>query len=136
MGKKFRKESFMDLMQNVAKMQSSQMVQPSETAEMAKVTVQPTQLQQNMNEATEVNANKGQTKKIESEGDMENLVKQLNAALDPFRTSLRFGYDDTFYVSVIETKSDKIIRRFPVEQAVDILPKIEDLNGFLFDEKG
>jgi flagellar protein FlaG len=126
----------MDLMQNVAKMQSSQMVQPSESAETAKVTVQPTQLQQNMNEATKVGMNESQARKIESEGDMENLVKQLNAALDPFRTSLRFGYDDTFYVSVIETKSDKIIRRFPVEQAVDILPKIEDLNGFLFDEKG
>ncbi|MDX1295668.1 MAG: flagellar protein FlaG [Sulfurimonadaceae bacterium] len=126
----------MDLMQNVAKMQSSQMAQPSKTAEVAKVTVQPTQLQQNMNEATEVNTNQNQTRKIESESDMENLIKQMNAALDPFRTSLRFGYDDTFYVSVIETKSDKIIRRFPVEQAVDILPKIEDLNGFLFDEKG
>ncbi|MDX1295792.1 MAG: flagellar protein FlaG [Sulfurimonadaceae bacterium] len=127
----------MDLMQNVAKMQSSQMAQASETAEVAKVTVQPTQLQQqNMNDATRAHANEGQTRKIESEGDMENLVKQMNAALDPFRTSLRFGYDDTFYVSVIETKSDKIIRRFPVEQAVDILPKIEDLNGFLFDEKG
>lgn len=126
----------MELMQNVAKMQSSQMVKTSETSDIAKAAVQPTQLQQTVERAVETSKEQRQTKKIESESDMEQLIKQLNSALDPFRTSLRFGYDDTFYVSVIETKSNKIIRRFPAEQAVDILPKIQDLNGFLFDEKG
>jgi flagellar protein FlaG len=126
----------MELMQNVAKMQSTQMPKAAEAADVAKVSVQPTQLQQSAEKAIEAAQEQNLTKKVDNEEDMEKLVKQLNQALDPFRTSLRFGYDDTFYVSVIETKSDKIIRRFPAEQAFDILPKIQDLNGFLFDEKG
>jgi flagellar protein FlaG len=123
----------MELMQNVAKMQSTQI---AKSAEIAKVSVQPTQLQQHVADAKEVSSAKEATRKIESTDDMEKLIKQLNQALDPFRTSLRFGYDDTFYVSVIETETNKMIRRFPAEQAVSLLPKIEDLNGFLFDEKG
>lgn len=126
----------MELMQNVAKMQTAQMPKAAEATDVAKVSVQPTQLQQSAEKAIEAAQEQNLTKKIDNEQDMEQLVKQLNQALDPFRTSLRFGYDDTFYVSVIETKSDKIIRRFPAEQAFDILPKIQDLNGFLFDEKG
>ena len=126
----------MELMQNVAKMQTAQMPKVTEAADVAKVSVQPTQLQQSAEKAIEAAQEQNLTKKVETEADMEKLVKQLNEAIDPFRTSLRFGYDDTFYVSDIETKSDKIIRRFPAEQAFDILPKIQDLNGFLFDEKG
>ncbi len=127
----------MELMQNVAKMQSTQMTaKTAESTEIAKVSVQPTQLQQSVENSKQVAQEASRTKKIESQDDMEQLVRQLNAALDPFRTSLRFGYDDTFYVSVIETESNKMIRRFPAEQAASILPKIEDLNGFLFDEKG
>jgi flagellar protein FlaG len=127
----------MELMQNVAKMQSTQMTaKTAESTGITKVSVQPTQLQQSVENSKQVAQEASRTKKIESQDDMEQLVRQLNAALDPFRTSLRFGYDDTFYVSVIETESNKMIRRFPAEQAANILPKIEDLNGFLFDEKG
>jgi flagellar protein FlaG len=126
----------MELMQNVAKMQSSQIAKSVETAEVAKVSVQPTQLQKAAEQVQEARNEEARTQKIESTSDMEKLVEKLNQALDPFRTSLRFGFDDTFYVSVIETETNKMIRRFPAEQAVNILPKIEDLNGFLFDEKG
>jgi flagellar protein FlaG len=126
----------MELMQNVAKMQSSQIAKSVETAEVAKVSVQPTQLQQAAEQVQEARNEEARTQKIESTSDMEKLVEKLNQALDPFHTSLRFGFDDTFYVSVIETETNKMIRRFPAEHAVNILPKIEDLNGFLFDEKG
>jgi flagellar protein FlaG len=126
----------MELMQNVAKMQNSQITQTANTTEVAKNAVQPTQLQRAVTDAKEATATKEASRKIESTDDMERLIKQLNQALDPFRTSLRFGYDDSFYVSVIETKTNKMIRRFPAEQAATILPKIQDLNGFLFDEKG
>lgn len=126
----------MELMQNVAKMQSSQFARSAETAEVAKQSVQPTHLQQAVTDAKEATQAKEATRKISSTDDMEQLIKQLNHALDPFRTSLRFGYDDNFFVSVIETKTNKMIRRFPAEEAATILPKIQDLNGFLFDEKG
>jgi len=128
----------MELMQNVAKMQNSQMNAPSTNAS--------SQMQQHQVEAiqkAEINQQKlsesNEPQKIDSQKDMEDLVKELNQAIDPFHTSLRFGFDDTsedFFVSVIESKSNRMIRRFPAEKAAEFLPKIQEVNGFLFDEKG
>ncbi len=70
--------------------------------------------------------------------DVNDLVKELNDAISPFNTSLRFGVDkeDIFYVSVIDTKSDKMLRRYPAEAAFELLPKMRDVGGLLFDSKG
>lgn len=131
----------MELMQNVAKMQTAQMSKASETAVTVdvgtKIAVEkapetPT-VKQN-DQVAEI-----QTEKVDTQEQLERLVKQLNNALDPFKTTLRFGFDNSsedFYVSVIETGSNKIIRRFPSSEAMSILPKIQELQGFLFDEKG
>jgi len=75
---------------------------------------------------------------INSPKDVENLVKNLNSALEPLGTDLKFGVDseDIFYVSVIESKSNRMIRRFPAEQAQDFLPKMQEVSGILFDTKG
>ena len=53
-------------------------------------------------------------------------------------TNLKFGVDsqDVFYVSVIESETSKMIRRFPAEQAADFLPKMQAVTGMLFDSKG
>ncbi|MGD9969297.1 MAG: flagellar protein FlaG [Sulfuricurvum sp.] len=80
------------------------------------------------------NANKNKT-----ENQVSKLVDELNRSLDPFNTSIRFGFDNTsdiFYVSVIETQSNRMIRRFPAEEAQALLPKIQEVNGLLFDERG
>ena len=77
--------------------------------------------------------------KIESESDAQDLVDQLNRALDPFNTSLKFGFDnrdDVFFVSVIETESNRMLRRWPAEQAMQFLPKMQEVTGLLFDSKG
>lgn len=76
--------------------------------------------------------------KIDSKEQMEELVKSLNKAMSPISTSLSFGVDkdDIFYVSVRETESDRLIRRFPAEQAVAFLPKMQEVTGMLFDTKG
>jgi len=81
---------------------------------------------------------KTSSSKLNSEKDIQELVKQLNQALDPMNTSLRFGVDsqDIFYVSVIDSQTDKMIRRFPAEQAQDFLPKMQEVTGILFDSKG
>jgi flagellar protein FlaG len=95
--------------------------------------IQHQQMQQDRKaEANEVN-------KIQNESDAENLVKQMNKALDPFNTALRFGFDnmsEDFYVSVIDTSTSKIIRRFPAEEAVTLAEKMNDVTGMLFDQKG
>ncbi len=77
--------------------------------------------------------------KIDSQKKLDVLIKQLNSALDPFQTSIKFGFDDSskdFYVSVIEAKTNKMIRRFPAEHAQSLLPKMKEVIGMLFDQKG
>ncbi|MFA6760341.1 MAG: flagellar protein FlaG [Sulfuricurvum sp.] len=76
--------------------------------------------------------------RIDSLEKAEDLVKDLNAAISPLNTSLKFGVDqqDIFYVSVIDTKSSKTIRRFPAEDAAALLPKMREVSGLLFDSRG
>lgn len=79
------------------------------------------------------------TEKIDSQEKLEALVDDLNKSLSPLNTSLRFGFDnrsEDFYVSVIETQTDRLIRRFPAEQAQNLLPAMQELTGMLFDVKG
>ncbi|MCX6073485.1 MAG: flagellar protein FlaG [Campylobacterales bacterium] len=129
----------MEILQSTAKMQQSQMgVNKTEQAvptrsiqEMEKADINQEKLVQN-----EPNS---KTEKIGSQEQMDQLVKQLNHSLEPLNTSLRFGFDnksDVFYVSVIDTKSERIIRRFPQEQAEQLLPKMQAAEGALFDDKG
>jgi len=75
--------------------------------------------------------------KLNSKEDIENLVKELNNAMSPMETNLKFGVDknDIYFVSVIDQKTNDIIRRFPAEQAMDFLPKMQEVSGILFDSK-
>jgi flagellar protein FlaG len=127
----------MEIFQTTAKMQQSQSVAPKQTVEMQSVQqIQKAQIQQD--QAAQSNTEQ-KTSKVQSQEQMDKLIEQLNQSLNPFNTSLRFGFDNSsedFYVSVIETKSNRMLRRFPVEQAEALLPKMQEVNGLLFDQKG
>jgi len=75
---------------------------------------------------------------ITTEEQMKNLVEDLNKAIAPMNTNLKFGVDkdEIFYVSVIESDTSKMIRRFPAEKAQEFLPKINEVTGLLYDVKG
>jgi len=76
--------------------------------------------------------------KINSREQVDELVAQLNKAMEPMNTNLKFGVDpdNIFYVSVIESETSKMIRRFPLEKAASFLPKMQEVSGILFDSKG
>jgi len=133
----------MDGIANVVRQQQSQTISSESHAKVAEqaqkvsaVQVQKTDLNDLVKEIAK--DAKTDVNKISTEKDMQNLVKQLNDALAPMNTDLKFGVDsqDIFYVSVIESKSNKILRRFPAEQAQDLLPKMQEVTGILFDRKG
>ena len=127
----------MDGIANVARQQQSQVSTQESQGRAVEQTAQVQPKQENIvkelqKEATEVSP------KLNTAKDVQNLVKQLNDALSPMNTNLRFGVDsqDIFYVSVIESETSKMIRRFPAEQAQDFLPKMQEVTGILFDSKG
>lgn len=131
----------MEILQTTAKMQQSQTSMPKTAATELQSTQSVQQMQKtqiNQDKVAQINSD-AKTSKIDSQEQMDKLIDQLNRSLDPFNTSLRFGFDNSsedFYVSVIETKSNRMLRRFPIEQAEMLLPKIQEVNGLLFDQKG
>lgn len=72
-------------------------------------------------------------------GQLQDLVDNMNKSLDPFNTSLKFGFNDksdTYFVSVIDTQTNDIIRKFPTEEAMQLQKKMKELVGMIFDQKG
>ena len=131
----------MDGIANVARQQQSQVSTNEAQGRVAQQVQQQTQQVQTPKQDDLVkdiqNASKVSTK-INSKEQVENLVEELNNAMAPMNTNLRFGVDsdDIFFVSVIETETSKMIRRFPAEKAADFLPKMQEVTGMLFDSKG
>lgn len=129
----------MEILQSTAKMQQSQMNTAKVAATQQAQSVQDIQKTQINQDKIAQQDSDAKTQKVGSQEQMEKLIDQLNRSLDPFNTTLRFGFDnssDDFYVSVIETQSNRMLRRFPLEQAEQLLPKMEEVTGILFDHKG
>ena len=127
----------MDGIANVARQQQSQM--KSAQAEQAAVEQAKVQQPKQVDLVKEMQKETSNTsEKINSKEQVQDLVEQLNKALAPMSTNIKFGVDqqDVFYVSVIESETSKMIRRFPAEQAADFLPKMREVTGILFDSKG
>ena len=92
---------------------------------------------------------KDETKRIEEQSkeadkkevkkELEEVTKQLNEEMSALNTTIRFGFNDKIdemYVSVIDTKNDKVIRKIPSDEAMKLMAKMRELVGMLFDEKG
>ena len=134
----------MDGIANVAKQQQTQVSTQVDSGASQGRVAQPAKQQVQQHAKVQENvvadiqdASKVSTK-INSKAQMDNLVDDLNKAMAPMNTNLRFGVDpdDIFYVSVIESETSKMIRRFPAEKAADFLPKMLEVTGMLFDTKG
>jgi len=126
----------MDGIANVAKQQQTQ-ITPHELQTKVSDQMQTTQQIEQTKTAQDSSATKD-INKVNSQKDVENLVKKLNEAMTPLNPDIKFGVDknDVFYVAAIDTKTDRVIRRFPAEQANDFLPKMQEVTGILFDSKG
>lgn len=126
----------MDGIANVARQQQSQIsnadVQGRAAQQVQQQVKQPDLVKEIQKESSAT------TEKINSKEQVQDLVNKLNKALSPMNTSLKFGVDsqDVFYVSVIESETNKMIRRFPAEKAAEFLPKMQEVTGILFDSIG
>jgi len=129
----------MDGIANVARQQQSQVSSAEVQGRAAEQVQQQVHKPANVDVVKEIQKESVESsKKIDSKEQVQDLVNQLNKAMAPMNTSLRFGVDsqDIFYVSVIESETSRMIRRFPAEQAADFLPKMQEVTGMLFDSKG
>jgi len=108
-----------------------------EQTQNTKVQSSPVQEVKTQVENAQEKSNHGQP--LTKESEVQNLVDTLNKSLNPFSTSIRFGFDNqdsVFFVSVIDSNTNDIIRRFPAEQAQSLVAKMNEIVGIIFDEKG
>ncbi len=81
------------------------------------------------------------THKEQSEKNEEKIseaVDKLNKTAVIFDRSLRFQVHDKTHrtmVSVVDITSDKVIRQIPSEEVLDLVAKMDDYLGLIFDKK-
>ncbi len=71
--------------------------------------------------------------------ELQKLTMELNKALEPLRTSLKFHFNDKIdelTIKVVDTKSNKVIREYPSKEALELMEKMREVVGLLFDKKG
>ena len=77
-------------------------------------------------------------KREKTQEDLQEAVDKLNKTAMIFDRSLRFQIHDATHrtmVSVIDITKDKIIRQIPNEEVLDLVAKMEDYMGLIFDKK-
>ncbi len=128
----------MDGIANVAKQQVQAQINLQQESQLHAQKAEQTQEVKSGEQSSNKTIEENNKKLLENEKDIQKLVEDLNSQISLLNTTLRFGVDkhDTFYVSIVDKKTDKVIRRWPAEQAEALLPKMKEFTGMLFDTKG
>ncbi|KAA6494672.1 FlaG family protein [Helicobacter pylori] len=70
---------------------------------------------------------------------LELLSERLNEEMKRIGTDINFSYNDTIkglVVSVKDANGDKVIREIPSKEAVELMQRMRDVIGIIFDKKG
>ena len=111
---------------------SNQPAQPTFTKPLEKPKADPIKMYQK-----EVERDSHISKKF-SESEMKRLIADLNEEMSLISTDLRFGYNnqaEMLQVSIINKKTNEIIRRFPTEEAVSLMTTMKEFIGVIFDKE-
>ncbi|GAA9360477.1 FlaG family protein [Helicobacter pylori] len=70
---------------------------------------------------------------------LELLSERLNKEMKRIGTDINFSYNDTIkglVVSVKDANGDKVIREIPSKEAVELMQRMRDVIGIIFDKRG
>lgn len=70
--------------------------------------------------------------------ELMKLTEDLNKEMNPLNINVKFGFEDKIgemSVSVFEKDSNKLIRKFPSDEAVALMTKMREIIGIIFDKK-
>ncbi|WP_188206703.1 flagellar protein FlaG [Alkalibacillus aidingensis] len=66
------------------------------------------------------------------------LVDGLNEFLEPADTAIRYELHDKldrYYISIVDTESDEIVKEIPPERLLDVYAAMAEFMGFIVDER-
>ncbi|NHB37827.1 FlaG family protein [Helicobacter pylori] len=70
---------------------------------------------------------------------LELLSERLNEEMKRIGTDINFSYNDTIkglVVSVKDANGDKVIREIPSKEAMELMQRMHDVIGIIFDKRG
>ena len=107
------------------------------TEELQQQSVQQAQVKKAQTEETQKIQNQKEKEEIQQE--LTELAAQLNDEIAPLTSDIRFGFSEEIgqlMVNVVDANTGEVIRQFPTEEAIEIMTKMKELIGMLFDKKG
>lgn len=76
--------------------------------------------------------------KEEKRQQLIELAQQLNKELNPLNTSISFGFNEDIngmYVSVTEKSTNRLIRKIPSDEAMELMAKMKEIVGIIFNKE-
>ena len=77
--------------------------------------------------------------KKQLESELRELSKKLNEEMKKIGTALNFSYNENIpglMVTVKEFKGDKVIREIPSKEAIELMKRMREVIGVIFDKQG
>lgn len=87
----------------------------------------------------EIQAQLSEEERKKLKEELVNLTKKLNDEMKGLNTDVSFSYNDMIeglLVTVKEAGGDRVIREIPSKEAIELMKKMQDLVGIIFDKKG
>lgn len=102
-------------------------LQKMETPELQDVELMSAKASENFQENSE-----------EQQKNLEEAVEKLNETANIFHHSLKFSIHEATHrtmISVVDTDTDKVIREIPGEEALDMVARMQEYLGLIFDKE-
>ena len=77
--------------------------------------------------------------KKQLENELRELSKKLNDEMKRIDTDIHFSYNENIpglMVTVKESNGDKVIREIPSKEAIELMKKMREVIGVIFDKQG
>lgn len=74
----------------------------------------------------------------EQQKNLQDAIEKLNETANIFHRSLKFSIHEATHrtmISVVDTDNDKVIREIPGEEALDMVAKMQEYLGLIFDKE-
>lgn len=87
---------------------------------------------------TEIDKSNEEQKVEEQKQKLNELAQQLNKELNPLNTNVTFGFSEDIeglYVTVSERDTDRIIRKIPSDEAMELMAKMKEVVGIIFNKQ-
>ncbi|MCI7765670.1 FlaG family protein [Helicobacter sp.] len=113
---------------NIASMQINPYQQGNNASQTSSSEIQQQRLQ--------AQEEKGNTE--EQKQKLNELAQQLNKELSPLNTSIAFNFSEDIeglYITVSEKDTNRLIRKIPSDEAMQLMAKMKEIVGMIFDKQ-